>query len=198
MDYIKKGTKITFVLMLICGILYPLLITGIGKLAFNKQAEGSMITYKGKEVGSALIGQQLNGDQYFTSRPSAYNYNMVVEGDKTVASGSSNLGATNKALQERMEQDINTFLAKNPTVKKEDIPVDLMTQSASGLDPHISTKSALIQIPRIAEITGIDEEDLKTIVEKSTENKFLKGLNQEGVNVLKANIEIQTLLDEKR
>lgn len=136
------------------------------------------------------------------SRPSAYHYNSYVEGEdgtpyytdgtpfSGLGSGSNNYAPSNPALAERVEQDLEAFLKKNPDVKKENIPTDLLTASGSGLDPHISPASAEIQIPRIAKASGLDEEKLREIVKNNTSGKLFGIFGEETVNVLKVNIEI--------
>lgn len=136
------------------------------------------------------------------SRPSAYHYNVYVEGEDGklyyndgtefpgIGSGSNNYAATNPALTERVEADIEAFLEKNPGVNREDIPTDLLTASGSGLDPHISPASAEIQIPRIAEASGLTEEEIEDIVSENTQGKVFGVFGEETVNVLKVNIEI--------
>lgn len=136
------------------------------------------------------------------SRPSAYHYNSYVEGEdgtpyytdgtpfSGLGSGSNNYAPSNPALAERVEQDLEAFLKKNPDVKKTNIPTDLLTASGSGLDPHISPASAEIQIPRIAKASGLDEEKLREIVKNNTSGKLFGIFGEETVNVLKVNIEI--------
>lgn len=199
----KNGLKIaknvillTLILLLVCGILYPLLVTGIGQLIFPKQANGSLILVDGKVVGSQLIGQDFKDDCFMKCRPSAVNYNIYTQEEKEngtytgVASGSQNLAPTNKKLVERVEKDIENFLKKNPNIKKEEIPTDLLTASGSGLDPHISPASAKVQIPALAKATGLTEAELTSIVSRHTSGKVLGVFGEETVNVLKVNLDI--------
>lgn len=208
MKILKKSILITIVFMVICGLAYPALITGIGQLFFHSEANGSMITADGKEVGSALLGQNFTSDKFFHGRVSSVNYNTYTEADtkpdktgKTaysgVGSGSQNLGPSNKALQDRVQKDIQDFLKSHPGVKKEDIPTDLLTSSGSGLDPDISPASAKIQIPAVSKASGISETDLQKIVDKYTEGRTLGVFGEPRVNVLKSNIEIALLLKNK-
>lgn len=193
-------------LLVICGIIYPLMMTGISQLAFHRQANGSVIEYKGKVVGSELLGQAFTDTRFFHGRVSAYNYNTYKEEDtipdedgKTVyagvSSGSANLAPSNPALAERVQNDIDAFLAANPDVKMEDIPTDLLTSSGSGLDPDISLEAAKIQIPAISKATGIEVKDLEEIVKKYTAERQLGVFGEPRVNVLKVNIEISKLLE---
>lgn len=195
MKTILKVLRLTIVLILICGLAYPLLITGIGQVAFNHQANGSVIEYNGKEVGSELIGQQFTEDKYFVGRISAVGYNTSEDGTEVDAtSGSNNLGPTSEELKARVEKDIDMFLEKNPTLSKVDISAELISQSGSGLDPDITVQGAKIQIPRITEATGLSEAQLNKLIEDTTEGRLLGLFGEEHVNVLKLNIGIDELL----
>ena len=198
----RQAVLVTVVLLLICGFLFPLLLTGLSSLIFPSQANGSLISINGNVVGAKNVGQEFTQDYYMWSRPSAYHYNVYVEGEDGklyyndgtefpgIGSGSNNYAATNPALTERVEADIEAFLEKNPGVNREDIPTDLLTASGSGLDPHISPASAEIQIPRIAEASGLTEEEIEDIVSENTQGKVFGVFGEETVNVLKVNIEI--------
>ena len=200
-SYLKKAFGITLVLIVLCGVVYPLVMTGAGQLLFKKQANGSMIEINGKKVGSELIGQEFEGEQYFQGRVSSVNYNVYSEKEKEdgtytgPASGSYNYGSTNEELQERVKEDVEAFKQKyeNATGKafEGEVPADLLTASGSGLDPHISIQAAKVQVPLIvAANSGLSEEEVKTIVEENTEHKFLGIFGEEKVNVLQCNIEI--------
>ena len=159
-----------------------------------------MIEINGKKVGSELIGQEFEGEQYFQGRVSSVNYNVYSEKEKEdgtytgPASGSYNYGSTNEELQERVKEDVEAFKQKyeNATGKafEGEVPADLLTASGSGLDPHISPASAEVQLPIVAANSGLSEEEVKTIVEENTEHKFLGIFGEEKVNVLQCNIEI--------
>lgn len=196
MSYLKKAIRMTVVMIVICGLMYPLFITGIGKLIFPYQANGSVIKVEGKEVGSELIGQTYNDDKYFCGRlSSAVNYNISEDGkEMDASSGSQNLGPTNHDLKERVEADIETFLTKNPEVSKEEISSEFISQSGSGLDPHITPQGAIIQIPRVLKATGISETELATMIKDNTEKKWLGLYGTERVNVLKLNVAIDKKL----
>lgn len=198
MSYLKKAIRMTIVMIVICGLMYPLFITGVGKVLFPYQANGSIITVDGKEVGSELIGQQYNDDKYFSGRlSSAVNYNISEDGKEIDASsGSQNLATTSDILKERVEADIEIFLAKNPEVSKEDISPELISQSGSGLDPHITPKGCEIQIPRVSKATKISEVELTKMIKENTEKKWLGLYGAERVNVLKLNIAIDEKLSE--
>lgn len=205
MKIIKRAFLVSIVLMILCGIVYPLAITGISQLVLNKKANGSIIVAEGKEVGSELIGQNFTDPKYFRGRVSGVNYNTYTQEDTKVkedgtstyggvGSGSQNLAPSNKALQERVEKDIEDFLKSHPGVKKEDIPTDLLTSSGSGLDPNISPEAAKVQIPAVSKASGISEEEIGKIVDKYTQRKSLKIFGQPRVNVLKVNLEIASML----
>jgi len=191
MNELKKAIRLTIVLIVICGLAYPLLITGVGQVLFPNQANGSVITHNGKEVGSELIGQQYNDDGHFMGRISAVNYNTSTDGKEIDAtSGSENLGPTSDVLKERVEGDIKSFLEKNPTLSKEDISSELISQSGSGLDPDITPKGAKIQVDRISKATGISKDDLNKLIDENTKGKWLGLFGTERVNVLKLNMSV--------
>ncbi len=193
---------VTVVLMVICGFLFPCLLTGLGSLIFPHQANGNIISVNGRNVGAEFVGQEFTEDYYMWSRPSAYHYNVYVEGEDGkqtyndgsdfagLSSGSNNYAPTNPALIERVEADMKAFLEKNPDVKREDIPTDLVTASGSGLDPHISPAAAQVQVARIAKASGLGEDTIKSIIDENTEGKVLGVFGEDKVNVLKVNIEI--------
>ncbi len=193
---IKNPLRITAVMLLICGLAYPLLLTGISQLLFPHQANGSLVTIDGQAVGSELIGQDFTDPRFMKNRPSAVNYNTYTIEEKEsgnytgVGSGSKNYAPTNPELVKRVEADIEEFLNANPSVKKEDIPTDLLTASGSGLDPHISLSSAAVQVPALAKATGLTEETLEAIVKRNTQGKMIGLFGEETVNVLNVNLEI--------
>ena len=203
----RQAVTVTVVLMLICGLLFPCLLTGLSALIFPNQAGGNLITVNGQTVGAEYVGQEFTEDYYMWSRPSAYHYNVYTEGEDGkqyypdgtefpgIGSGSNNYAPSNPALTERVEADIEAFWKKNPEVKQEDIPTDLLTASGSGLDPHISPESAEIQIPRIVEASGLSEDTVRDIVRNNTDGKFLGIFGEETVNVLMVNIEIAQKMD---
>ncbi len=198
----RQTVVVTLVLLVICGFLFPVLLTGVSALLFPHQAKGSLITVDGQAVASEHVGQQFLADHYLWSRPSAYNYNVYVEdeaGNQTyqdgsefggLSSGSNNYANSNPDLQARVEADIAAFLEKNPDVKQEDIPADLMTASGSGLDPDISPEAAEIQVARVAKASGLAEDEIRSIIKNNTTGKMLGVWGADKVNVVKANIEI--------
>jgi len=208
MKMLKKAFLLSITLMILCGILYPLALTGISQLVLNKKANGSMIVLNGKEVGSELIGQNFTDPRFFRGRVSSVNYNTYTEADikpdkdgkkayNGVGSGSQNLAPSNEALQDRVEKDIEDFLKSHPGVKKQDIPTDLLTSSGSGLDPNISPEAAKIQIPAVSKASGISEEQLQKIVNKYTQGRSFGIFGEPRVNVLKVNLEIASIIKTK-
>lgn len=196
MKSIRQALTFSIILIVICGFLYPMALTGFAQVLFPSQANGSMVEVDGKEVGSTLVGQDFKDERLFKCRPSAYNYNTYTQEDidsgdyAGVASGSNNYAPSNPDLLQRVEEDIQSFLDQNPDVKKEDIPMDIVTASGSGLDPHISVAAAQIQIPAIAKASGISESELQAIIDQHTTGKFLGVFGEETVNVLECNLEI--------
>lgn len=198
---IKTPFLVTLVLLLMCGLIYPLLLTGVSQLVFKDQANGSLIAINGKTVGSSLIGQDFSDSRFMKGRPSAVNYNTYTLEEKksgkytSVSSGSENYAPSNIELANRVEDNMSEFLKKNPSLKKENIPTDLLTASGSGLDPHISPKSAFTQISFLSQSTGLTKDRLMEIVETNTKGKLLGIFGEETVNVLKVNLQIAEDLD---
>ncbi|EHR35646.1 potassium-transporting ATPase subunit KdpC [Helcococcus kunzii] len=199
---LRQSFLITFVLMIICGLLFPLVLTGMSSVLFAEKANGSIIDINDKKYGSKIVGQEFKENYYMWSRPSSVKYDIFIEdnnGNQTytngekfngVSSGSQNLAPSNPDLAKRVEEGMTAFLKANPDVKQSEIPADLLTASGSGLDPHISYQSALIQISRIVKYSGLDEAKIKSIVEKNTENKLFGVFGEKVVNVLGVNIDI--------
>lgn len=184
-NYLIIGLKLTFVTLILFGVLYPLLITGIAKLIAPNGGGGEEIVINGKTVGFELIGQKFDDDKYFNSRPSAVDYNAA-------STGGSNKGPTNPDYLAQVQARIDTFLVHNPGVIKEQIPVDLVTASGGGLDPHISPASALIQIDRIASVRNISREKVVALVNDHIESPLL-GMGTSRVHVLRLNIALDDL-----
>jgi len=184
-------------LTLITGLAYPLAVTGIAQLAFPGQAQGSLIKRDGKVIGSALIGQEFTSKRYFHGRPSATVAPDPNDSSKTVAapynaanSGGSNLAVSNKALIDRVQTDLAKLRQENPSSA---VPIDLVTTSASGLDPHISPAAALFQAPRVAKARNISEDQMRQLVREHTQPRWLGFIGEPRVNVLALNLALDTL-----
>jgi K+-transporting ATPase ATPase C chain len=172
----------TIVTTTLLGLVYPFVVTGLAQVLFPKQANGNLITVNGKIVGSRLIGQPFSSPGYFRSRLSAAG-----TGYDAGNSGGSNLGPTNKMLVDRMTGDAQKAQAENPNAQ---VPMDLVTTSASGLDPHISPEAAAFQLPRIARERKMSEAEVSTFVANHTEGRQLGFLGEPRVNVLELNLDL--------
>ena len=189
---IRPAIIILVMLTLITGLAYPLAMTEIAGTIFPMQARGSLIERDGKVVGSALIGQEFKDDKYFHGRPSATTAPDPADSSKSVPapynaanSGGSNLGPTSKALNDRIKQDVDRLKAENPSAN---VPIDLVTTSASGLDPDISPEGALFQVPRVAKARGMPEERVKQLVAVNTSGRLVGLFGEPRVNVLALNL----------
>jgi K+-transporting ATPase ATPase C chain len=189
---IRPAIILLVALTLITGLVYPLAMTGLAQILFPSQANGSMIVRDGKVIGSALIGQQFTGDGYFHGRPSATTAPDPNDATKTVGapynaanSGGSNLGPTNKALIDRVKEDVDKLKQENPSAP---VPMDLVTTTASGLDPHISPEAAFFQVPRVAKARNMPEDRLRQLVNQQVEGRILGLLGESRVNVLALNM----------
>ena len=189
---IRPAIILLVALTLITGLAYPLAMTAIAGVIFPKQAQGSLIEKDGKVIGSALIGQEFKSDTYFHGRPSATSAPDPADSSKTVAapynaanSGGSNLGPTSKTLNDRVKEDVDKLKTENPSVS---VPVDLVTTSASGLDPDISPEAALFQVPRVAKARNMPEDRIRQLVTEKTESRLAGVLGEPRVNVLALNL----------
>ena len=183
--YILPSLKLTLVFILVCSVIYPLFISLIGRMTPG-QGRGETIEVNGKVVGYANIGQHFSADRYFWSRPSAVAYNAA-------GSGGSNKGPSNPEYLRDVQAHIDTFLAHNPGVKKEDIPAELVTYSGSGLDPDLSPAGAKVQVARIAAVRRIPPDKLNALVDRYTQGPLLGIFGPSRVNVLKLNIALDAM-----
>lgn len=185
--------KILLFFSVLTGVVYPLIVTGVAQLLFNDKANGSLIEKNGVIAGSTLIGQKFDTAIYFSSRPSAISYNPL-------PSGGSNLGLTNSRLRELSEQRRHQFISFNDLDTLTAIPSEMLFASASGLDPHISLRSALLQYERISRVRRLNESQktkLKELIYNTTEQKQLFCLGKERINVLQLNLSLDKLSENK-
>ena len=192
---IRPAIVFLIVLTIITGLIYPLAMTGIAQAIFPNQSQGSLITVNGKVVGSSLIGQQFTEDKYFHGRPSATTGTdtkgaTVPQPYNASNSMGSNLGPTSKALSDRVNADVAKLKQENPNMQ---VPVDLVTTSASGLDPDISPEAAAFQVPRVAKARNLTPDQVSQLVQQQTQGRLLGLIGEPHVNVLALNLALDQL-----
>ncbi|MEO3403867.1 K(+)-transporting ATPase subunit C [Mucilaginibacter sp. CAU 1740] len=183
--YLLPSIKLTLILIVLTAGIYPLAIAGIGKFTPGK-GDGETITYKGRVVGYANIGQKFTKDEYFWGRPSAVDYNAA-------GSGGSNKGPSNPDYLKQVEGRIDDFMKHNPGVTRSQIPAELVTASGSGLDPDLSPAGAKVQVARVAKVRGLSVDALNKLVDEHTEQPLLGMFGAAKVNVLKLNVALDGL-----
>jgi potassium-transporting ATPase KdpC subunit len=181
--------KMTIVLTVLLGIVYPLAMVGLSSVFFPSEAGGSLIYRNGSPIGSSLIGQNFKAPGYFHSRPSAAGNNGY---DPTSSSG-SNLGPTNKSFIDSVKQRLKSVLEENPGTQPSQVPVDIVTASGSGLDPEISPAAAELQVPRVAKARAISQDAVRTLIIAHTRGRWAGFLGEPGVNVLELNLALDRL-----
>ena len=196
MRQIRPAIMLIVLMTVLTGLAYPMFITGVAGVIFPHQAAGSLIERDGKTIGSELIGQNFTAEKYFHGRPSATTDTDPNDATKTVPapynaanSGGSNAGPTSKALIERVQGDVDTLKKENGAP----VPVDLVTTSASGLDPDITPAAAEFQVPRVAKARNLPADKVRALVAQATENRFLGVLGEPRVNVLKLNLALDAI-----
>jgi potassium-transporting ATPase KdpC subunit len=187
---IRPAVLLLAVFTVLCGVVYPLGITGIGQLAFHSKANGSLVKSNGTVVGSSLIGQPFQGAQYFHSRPSAAGAGAGYDGS---ASSGSNLGPSNPDLLTAVAERTAAYRQENSLTEQVLVPVDAVTASASGLDPDITVANARLQVGRVATARGLDEAAVLSAVDRATTRRSLGFLGDDGVNVLELNLLLDSL-----
>ncbi|MGI2734036.1 K(+)-transporting ATPase subunit C [Bacillus cytotoxicus] len=176
--------RLTGVLVVLCGLIYPAMVTGIAQGVMKDHADGSLIYEKGEIIGSKRIGQEFTSAKYFHGRISSIAY-------KAEGSGSNNYAPSNPELRQRTEESIEKWKEDNPSVPVREVPIDLVTNSGSGLDPDISPKAAYAQVDRVAKETKISKEELKAIIASHIEGRAFGLYGEERVNVLQLNMEVK-------
>lgn len=201
MKYIKSSIlpalKIFLIFTVICGVIYTAAITGFAQVIFPKKANGSIIEVDGKKYGSELLGQQFINDTHMWGRIMLVDNDIFTskDGDKTMYGGASNISPASDDYEKVIKERIEMIEEANPEQKGEKIPVDLVTVSGSGLDPHISVSAAEYQIPRLVRTTGKSEMEIRKIIDKYTNHGFLGYFGETTVNVLKVNLALDGILE---
>ncbi|MDU4739393.1 potassium-transporting ATPase subunit KdpC [Clostridium sp.] len=190
MKVISKAFKFILVFMIICGLIYPVFITGASQLLFKEKANGSIIEVNGKKYGSVLLAQEFTGDEYLWGRVMNLDTSTFTNenGEVLMYAAPSNLSPASEEYEKLVSERIEKIKASNPDKKDDPIPVDLVTSSGSGLDPHISVAAAEYQVERISKARNISTDEVEQIIEKYTKGRALGVFGEETVNVLQVNL----------
>lgn len=196
MKVISKAFKFILLFMIICGLIYPVFITGASQLLFKDKANGSIIEVNGKKYGSVLLAQEFTGDEYLWGRVMNLDTSTFTDenGKVLMYATPSNLSPASQEYEKLVSERIEKIKASNPDKKDDPIPVDLVTSSGSGLDPHISVAAAEYQVDRIAKIRNISTDEVGQIIEKYTKGRILGVFGEETVNVLQVNLALDGVL----
>ncbi|QHQ60107.1 potassium-transporting ATPase subunit KdpC [Anaerocolumna sedimenticola] len=191
-----RAVNMLFIMTLLCGIIYPLLITGISQLFFKDKANGSLIEVNGVKYGSELLGQQYGGDNYLWGRIMNINTDLFTdtEGNALMYAGPSNISPAGEKYQTLIEERVDKIRQSDPDTTMDKIPVDLVTISGSGMDPHISVAAAEYQIKRIAQTRNMTEDKVRAIIDQYTTGRFAGIFGERVVNVLKVNLALDGIL----
>lgn len=197
MKSIKKAFKFVLIFTIICGLIYPIFITGISQILFKDKVNGSIIEINGKAYGSTLLAQEFTGNEYMWGR--IMNLDTTTykneNGEILMYATPSNLSPASDEYEKLIEERVNKIKQANPEMKEEAIPVDLVTASGSGLDPHISVEAAEYQVDRIAKIRNISNEEVNEIIKKYTKGRAFGVFGEETVNVLEVNLALDGILE---
>ena len=197
MKVAKKAFICIIVFTVLCGLVYPLVMTGISQVLFKEKANGSIIEIDGKKYGSILLAQQFTGDEYLWGRIMNIDTETFTDddGNALMYATPSNLSPASEEYEALVKERVERIRKTNPTVKEEAIPVDLVTCSGSGLDPHISVAAAQYQVERIAKARNLDTEEVEEIIDKYTKGRMLGIFGEEVVNVLEVNLALDGILE---
>ncbi|NNJ31999.1 potassium-transporting ATPase subunit KdpC [Lacrimispora defluvii] len=196
-ETLQRATILVIIMTVLCGLAYPLMITGISQVFYSNKANGSIIEVDGKKYGSELLGQQFTGDEYLWGRIMNINTQVFSDknGDALMYASPSNINTTSEEFANLVDERVSKIKSANPDTDTEEVPVDLVTSSGSGLDPQISYAAANYQIERIAVARGISTTQVQNIIDKYTTNRFVGVFGENVVNVLKVNLALDGIID---
>lgn len=193
---LPKALKMILIMTVLCGVIYPLIVTGLSQLFFKDKANGSIIEVDGVKYGSELLGQQYNDDTYLWGRIMNINTDTFKNenGEPLLYAGPSNISPASEEYESLIEKRVTKIKDTNPDADMEKIPIDLVTSSGSGLDPHISVAAAVYQVPRIAKSRNLTDEEVQGIIDKYTTGRFAGIFGEKVVNVLEVNLALDGIL----